>query len=117
MKRHVLLVLLRLILAGIIFFIPFGHPNWADVCHDRDTYRFLMTFALTGISAAVLMIVLGSFIQCFFRTRPVRYSILGDLGLFLVFVILLISIGLLHKNYQPHPNHGLESTGVPPAAD
>lgn len=76
-----------------------------------------MTFALTGLSAAVLMIVLGSFIQWFFRTRPVRYSILGDLGLFLVFVILLISIGISHKNYQTPPNYGLESTGVPPAAN
>lgn len=112
MKRHILLVVLRLILAYLILGITFGHPIWAEFCRDREIRAALMIFGLTGLSGTVLIIVLGSIMQFILRKRPSRHSVFGDFGLFLAVVILLVLMGTKLKDSKPHLNKTAPPVGA-----
>jgi hypothetical protein len=97
MKRHILLVMLRIFLTLFALSVVFGHPSWVDVCHNKETFRFLMTYSYIGFFGAVLFILLGSILQFVLRRKTARYSLFVDSLLFLVFMIVVVSYGVAAK--------------------
>lgn len=100
MKRHVLLVLLRVLLAfGVVFAMPFSHAQWGqDYPGDGQVaFGFIIIFTVIGFAAAALFLTLGSLFQFLLRKRQPRFTVFTDLGLFVVVSGLLIYGGVTAK--------------------
>ena len=98
-KRHILLVLFRLLLTGgVVCAFPFGAYNSVYYSTGRvlDTpyeNKEVMLGVLAapiffGVVFAAAFFGLGSVSQFLFRKRSVRFTVYGDLTLFLVFAYL-----------------------------
>jgi len=113
MKRQFVLILIRLLLAILVVCaLPFCHVTWGERYpgDGQQAFGFVMVFAVIGIAAAALYFGLGSLSQFFLRRRAVRYSLLVDLGLFVLFAGVLAYGGVTARYHDPQPNK-------PPAAN
>ena len=108
MKRHFVLVLVRLLLAVVVVCaLPFSHVTWGERYpgDGQQAFGFVMAFALIGMAAAALYFGIGSLSQFFLRRRAVRYSVLVDLGLFVLFCVVLVYGGLTAQYHDAQPSH------------
>jgi hypothetical protein len=107
MKRQFVLILIRLLLAILVVCaLPFSHLTWGEKYpgDGQQAFGFVMTFAVIGIAAAALYFGLGSLSQFLLRRRAVRYSLLVDLGLFVLFAGVLAYGGVTARYHDTQPN-------------
>ena len=106
MKRHILLALLRMLLAvGVVYALPLSHSEWG-VSYPGDGqqgFGFIIIFFNIGIVAGLVFVGLGSLAQILLRRRPARLTVLADLGLFLVFAGTLVYGGVTAKYHVTPP--------------
>ena len=100
MKRHVLLVLLRLLIAvGIVFALPLSHLQWGERYpgDGQQAFGFIAIFIAIGFVAAGFFLGLGSLGQFLLRRRPSFFTALTDLALCVGFSGVLIYGGITAK--------------------
>ncbi len=96
LKRHITLAVLRGLLAfGLIYVMAFSHSKWGEAYpgDGQQGFGFIIIFIVIGIAAASLFFVLGSLAQFLFQRRPIRYTVLADVLMFLMFVGVLVYAG------------------------
>lgn len=109
MKQHVLLAILRVALAGgVLIALPYSHMQWGAsyVGDGQQASGFIAIFTVIGLVAAVVFVALGSLAQFLLRRRSPRFTVLVDLGLFLVFAGVLVSGGVTAKYKDTLPGQG-----------
>lgn len=97
MKRHLMLTLLRVLLAvGVGYALPFSHMQWGESYpgDGQQAFGFIIIFTMIGFVAAAVFVGLGSFGQFLLRKRPARLTMLTDLGLLLLFAGVLVYAGV-----------------------
>lgn len=107
MKRHILLVLLRLLLAiGVVAALPYSHLQWGEPYpgEGQQAFGIIMIFFVIGEGAAAVFVGLGSLGQFLLRRRPVRLTVLTDFCLFLLFTGVLIYAGLTATYHDLQPD-------------
>lgn len=107
MKRHVTLVLVRLLLAtGVVCALPFAHMKWGETYSGdgQQGFGFIVVFLLIGSAAAAVYLGLGSLAQFLLRRRAVRFTVLVDLGLFALFAGVLVYGGVTARYGDTQPN-------------
>jgi len=107
MKRHVTLILGRLLLAaGVVYALPFAHMKWGENYpgDGQQGFGFIIVFLLIGVAAAALYLGLGSLAQFLLRRRAIRYTVLVDLGLFVLFAGVLVCGGVTARYGDAKPN-------------
>ena len=106
--KPLVLILVRLLLAMVVVCaLPFSHVTWGERYpgDGQQAFGFVMAFAVIGMAAAVLYFGLGSLSQFFLRRRALRYSLLVDLGLFILFAGVLVYGGVTARYHDGQPNH------------
>jgi hypothetical protein len=107
MKRHVLLALFRLLLAaGVVYALPYSHSQWGESYpgDGQQAFGFIIIFTVIGLAAAIVFVGLGSIGQFLLRRRTARFTMFADLGLFLLFVGVLIYGGITAKYNDTQPS-------------
>src|SRR5438046_4485156 len=97
MKRHIMLALLRVLLAvGLVFALPFSHAQWGSSYpgDGQQAFGFIVIFTIIGLAGAAVFVSLGSLGQFLLRRRPARLTVFTDLGLFLLFAGVLVYGGV-----------------------
>ena len=97
MKRQFGLLLFRLLLAsGVACALPLSHLMWGET-YPGDGQRgfgFLIVFLGIGLVAGLLHGALGSLGQFLLRKSRPFYTMVVDIGLFVLFVAVLIHGGI-----------------------
>lgn len=97
MKRHIMLTLLRLLLAvGVRYALPFSHIQWGMPYpgEGQQAFVIIIIFSIFSLVAAGVFFGLGSLGQFLLRKRPARLTLLTDLGLLLLFTGILVHAGV-----------------------
>jgi hypothetical protein len=106
--KHFVFILVRLLLAMVVVCaLPFSHITWGERYPDdgQQEFGFVMASAVIGVAAAALYFGLGSLSQYFLRRRALRYSLLVDFGLFILFTGVLVYGGVTARYHDAQPNH------------
>ena len=101
------LILVRLLLAMLVVCaLPFSHVTWGERYpgDGQQAFGFVMSFAVIGVAAAALYFGLGSLSQFFLRRRAIRFSLLVDFGLFVLFAGVLAYAGVTARYHDAQPN-------------
>lgn len=106
--KHFVLILVRLLLAMVVVCaLPFSHVTWGERYpgDGQQAFGFVVAFAVVGMAAAALYFGLGSLSQFLLRRRALRYSLLVDLGLFILFAGVLVYGGVTTRYHDAQLHH------------
>lgn len=107
MKRHLPLVLLRMLLAiGVAVALPYSHEKWGETYpgDGQQAFGFIIIFAAIGVGAAALFLLFGSVAHYHLRRKRVRMTLFTDLALFILFAGLLVYGGVTAKYSDAKPS-------------
>lgn len=92
-RRHMPLVLLRVVLAaGLFHVMPWAHVALGSA-HPGDRQEALageVLFSIVGIAAAIVFFAAGTVLQYDLRRRPRRWTAVSDCGLWAVMAGALV---------------------------
>jgi hypothetical protein len=97
MKRHILLVLLRAVLAaGVLYALPYSHMRWGEpyTGDGQRAFGMIMMFTIIGLGFAVLYLAVGSAIQFLLRRRAWRWTAIADAIMFTFLASILVHGGI-----------------------
>ena len=111
MKRHALLILLRVVLAaGILYALPYSHMTWGEPYpgDGQEAFGMIMVFTLIGAGCALAYLVVGAAVQFLLRRKPWRWTAITDAGMFLLLTGLLTYGGITahYSDNGASPNGG-----------
>ena len=98
------LAVLRVVLSvGVLIALPFSNMQWGESYPGGgpDALAFIGIFAGIGLLAALLFVAVGSLAQFLLRKRPLRYTVLVDVGLCLAFAGVLTYAGVTARYTDP----------------
>jgi hypothetical protein len=107
MKRHILLALLRMVLAvGVVCALPLSHSKWGEPYpgDGQQGFAFFIIFTLIGMVAGLSFVGIGSLAQMLLRRRKARVTVIADVALFLFFAGVLAYAGVTAKYHDTPPN-------------
>ena len=116
MKRHALLILLRLLLAtGIMYALPFAHMNWGEPYpgDGQQAFGMVAVFTLIGTGFASAYFAVGAFVQFLFRRKSWRWTVVTDAGIFLVLGGLLTYGGVTARYSEDGEPNGAANGSQP----
>ena len=97
MKRHLTLVLLRVLLAaGIVYALPFSHMKWGEPYpgDGQQAFGMIMIFTVIGMVFALVYFAVGAIVQYCLRWKPPRWTAFFDFALFMLLAGLLAHGGV-----------------------
>jgi len=102
-----------LLAAGVVYALPFAHMKWGETYpgDGQQGFGFIVAFLLIGFAAAAVYLGFGSLSQFLLRRRSVGYTLLVDLGLFALFVGVLVYGGVTARYGDAQPNQPVERVG------
>jgi hypothetical protein len=115
MKRHLLLLLFRVLLSlGVVYALPFSHAQWGEEYpgDGQEGFAFIIIFLAIGCLAALFYLVVGSIGQHLWRRRPARVTVIVDAVLFAVLAALLVYGGVTATYQDSGPGPAAEDEGV-----
>lgn len=106
MNKPYQLILLRLLLAVLVVLaLPVSHTYWGQTYpgDGQQAFGFIVIFAVVGAIAAALFLGLGSLGQFLLRRQALRYTVIADVALFLIFAGMLVWGGVTAKYNDAKP--------------
>jgi hypothetical protein len=72
--------------------MPLAHLQWGNSYpgDGQQASGFIIVFAAIGLVAGAIFLLIGSLGQFLLRKRPLPFTVLADLGLFLAFAAVLV---------------------------
>lgn len=109
---HIALVLQRVVLGLVIFFVmPFAHVTWGEQYpgDGQQAFGFVIAFGLIGGCAAVIYFIATSILHYVWRKRSWRKIALVDGSVGAIAAVALLVAGVT-ATYKEAPNQAAETT-------
>ena len=112
MKRHIILIAVRLIFAFLISgALVFSHVHWGGTNPDdgQQAFGFVVMFTMVGFAAGILYLAVGCTVHAILRKKKLKPIVITDVVLAFVLIGLLTAAGITAHYEDTEPNQQVES--------